>query len=251
MLISGIQQFTLIDYPGKTACIIFTPGCNFRCGYCHNPEFVLPERITQLKKSFIPEKAFWNFLKSRLGSRVLSSCRSDGEWKIVPLLDGVVISGGEPTMQGDLIPFMEKIKAQGFLVKLDTNGNRPEIITKALARGLVDYIAMDVKTSLETYRALVGPMVSPEKIKMSMELIQGSGVAYEFRSTLIKEVHSPAILQSMVELVRGARRVFLQSFRAGTTLAPDFAGYHAFSPEEMMHIAKQFQQSVAEVAIRS
>lgn len=233
MLISGIQPFTMLDYPGRTACVVFTPGCNFRCGYCHNPEFVLPEKIIQLKDSFIPESSFFSFLAKRQG-----------------LLGGVVVSGGEPTLAADLLGFIGRVKALGFMVKLDTNGNRPEIIEQALDRGLVDYIAMDVKTSLALYSALVGPLASPDKLKRSIALIRESGVDYEFRTTLIKELHSAIILSSMAEELRGAKQLFLQYFRPGVILRPQFASFHPFSRTEMLGIAERFRETVAKVILR-
>lgn len=233
MLISGVQPFTLLDYPDKTAAIVFTAGCNFRCGYCHNPEFVLPELVLKLKDSFIPEESFFNFLKSRRG-----------------LLEGVVVSGGEPTVQYDLIPFLKKIKTLGFKIKLDTNGHRPELVRQALDENLLDYIAMDVKTSLADYPRLVGPFVRPEKIKETMEIIKTSGRDYEFRSTLIKEVHSGIILAEMKTLLAGAKRLWLQTFRPGHTLQPAFKEYRPFSAEELADLADNFRATVAEVGVR-
>lgn len=233
MLISGIQQCTLIDYPEKTACIVFTPGCNFRCGFCHNPEFVLPGRIAKIKDTFIPESSFFRFLDTRKG-----------------LLDGVVISGGEPTMMPDLIRFMHEIKSRGFLVKLDTNGNKPAVIQEALSEGVVDYLAMDFKTSLEYYRLLVGPLVRPDRVAQSIRLIMESGIAYEFRSTLIKEIHSEPILEDMADTIRGAAQFFLQTFGNGTTLDPKFQTFHPFSNEEMERIADTFRGAVTHVAVR-
>jgi len=233
MLISGIQPFTALDYPDKTACIVFTPGCNFRCGYCHNPEFVLPEKIIQLKDSFIPDESFFAFLDKRRG-----------------LLDGVVISGGEPTLAYDLLGFMRRVKALGFKVKLDTNGNRPDVLDQAIAKDLVDYFAMDVKTSLAAYQALVGSLVRPENIKRSIDIIKRSGVDYEFRTTLIKEAHSAIILEELCSLIAGAKRWYLQTFRPEHTLRPEFANYHAFSPEDMKGIAEQIRGKVGEVAMR-
>ncbi|OGH69908.1 MAG: anaerobic ribonucleoside-triphosphate reductase activating protein [Candidatus Magasanikbacteria bacterium RIFCSPHIGHO2_01_FULL_47_8] len=233
MLISGIQPFTMLDYPDKTACIIFTPGCNFRCGYCHNPEFVLPEKIIKLKDSFIPEESFFSFLAKRRG-----------------LLDGVVISGGEPTLAFDLLGFMGRIKALGFLVKLDTNGNRPDLLEQAVSDGLVDYIAMDVKTSLAAYRALVGPLARPDNIKRSIEITKRSGIDYEFRTTLIKEAHSGIILTDLIELVAGAKRWYLQTFRPEHTLRPEFVSYHPFLPEDIEIIIEQACGKVGEVTTR-
>ena len=233
MLISGIQKFTMLDYPGKSACIVFTPGCNFRCGYCHNPEFVLPERIAELKSSFIPEEAFMNFLEQRKG-----------------LLEGVVVTGGEPTLMPDLLDFMKKIKELGFLVKLDSNGNRPEVLKKALEQKIVDYIAMDVKTSLDEYARLVGKLVKPENIAESIKLIMDSGLEYEFRSTIVKETHLPETLKAMAKLISGSTNFYLQNFRAANTLSPEFQRYHSFTNQEMEEIADLFRTQVKNVAIR-
>lgn len=233
MLISGIQPFTLLDYPGKTACIIFIPGCNFRCGFCHNPEFVIPEKIIQIKDSFISEEAVFNFLLERRG-----------------LLDGVVITGGEPTTAPDLVPFMQKIRRLGFLVKLDTNGNHPEVLEKALQERVVDYLAMDIKTSLNHYQNLVGPLIKPENIKKSINLIKNSAINYEFRSTLLKEAHSDLILEEMAELVRDSRKWFLQKFRPENTLSPAFANYHSFNDQELTAIADRFREQVQSIVIR-
>lgn len=233
MLISAIEPFTMLDFPEKMACIVFTPGCNFRCGYCHNSEFVLPAKIRQIQDSFIPLPVLKNFLKERQG-----------------LLDGVVVTGGEPTLMPDLLDFLALVKDMGFLVKLDTNGNRPDVVERALLDGLVDYIAMDVKTSLMEYPSLVGKWAVAKNIQRSLELIKGSSIDYEFRSTLIKEVHSPQILMSMVELVRGAKKFCLQTFRPGETLSPAFAMYAPFSLAETQEIADMFRDVVAEVIIR-
>lgn len=233
MRISGIQQCTLIDYPGKTACVVFTPGCNFRCGYCHNPEFVLPEQIKKIQKDFINEEAVFNFLKKRKG-----------------LLDGVVITGGEPTLQGDLVPFMQKVRELGFLIKLDTNGNKPEIIIDALQKKLVDFIAMDVKTSYVKYQSLVGKLAKADNIKKSIDLIMSSGIAYEFRSTIVKETHSIPTLKEMAKMIEGAKTFALQSFRPAHTLNPLFQSFHGFSEGEMNDIQKIFEPYVERVIIR-
>ncbi len=224
----------MLDFPGKTACVVFTPGCNLRCGYCHNPEFVLPEKIKQLKGSFIPPEVFFAFLRQRRH-----------------LLEGVVVSGGEPTMAPDLIDFMRAIKELGFLVKLDTNGNRPDVLVEALRAGVVDYVALDVKTSLGEYKNLTGPMAVPEHIQKSIALLVEGDTDFEFRSTLIKEKHTPAVIADMVAMVRGAKRVFLQTFRSGITLDPVFGSYHAFDSAEMEAIAEQFRSVVPTVVVRS
>lgn len=234
MKLTAIQKFTVLDYPGKVACIAFTPGCNMRCGFCHNPEFVLPERIKEISKSFIDEAVFLRFLDERQG-----------------LLDGVVVSGGEPTIWHDLPAFLRKIRERGFLVKLDTNGNQPKMLHELLEKKLVDYVAMDVKTSLAEYPKLVGPMVKPEYIRESIDLLRSSPVDYEFRTTLIKEVHTPEVLEAMREILMGAERWFLQKFRPGHTLRACFTEYQSFSLEELQSIRKKFETSVNFIGIRN
>ncbi|MGB3072703.1 MAG: anaerobic ribonucleoside-triphosphate reductase activating protein [Candidatus Moraniibacteriota bacterium] len=223
MKLSAIQKFTLLDYPGKVACIAFTPGCDLRCRFCHNPEFVLPERLCALAASFISEEHFFRFLAERRG-----------------LLEGVVVTGGEPTVWKDLPEFLAQIKALGFATKLDTNGNNPVALARVIDRGLVDYIAMDVKTSLADYPALVGSNVRPEHIRESIALIRASGVEYEFRTTLIREHHTEAVLEAMRELLSGATQIYFQTFRPEHTLDPAYAGFHGFSLTEMEVIAERF-----------
>ena len=233
MILSGIQKFTLLDFPGKIACIFFIGGCNYRCGFCHNPEFVLPEELRKLSDSFIPEQAALNFLKQRIG-----------------LLQGVVITGGEPTIMPDLENFIRKIRDLGFAVKLDTNGNKPEVIVSLIKKGLIDYVAMDFKTSLPNYEMLVGRGADKMKLQKSIDFLKKGKIDYEFRTTLIREVHTPEILKAMQKTLAGAKRLYLQTFRNGITLHPSFKNCHPFSLEEMQEIAKQFSASVGEVFVR-
>jgi pyruvate formate lyase activating enzyme len=233
MLISGIQRFTMLDFPDRTAAIVFTPGCNMRCKFCHNKEFVLPEEIRKIQHSFLDEEAVLRFLATRKG-----------------LLDGVVISGGEPTIQPDLIPFIHKVRDLGFLVKLDSNGNRPDILRDVIDQELVDYIAMDVKTSLDTYQELVGAMAHTDKIAESIALLKKHRVPYEFRVTLIKEFHTPEILADMAQLLDGAHALYLQSFRSANTLDPTWKTKHPFTPDELVAIRDQFAQTVDNVFVR-
>lgn len=233
MLISGIQKMTLLDFPDRVACIIFTAGCNFRCGYCHNPEFVLPEEIQKLKNSFIPEVVFFNFLETRRG-----------------FLEGVVVSGGEPTLQPDLPEFLRKIKQLGFLVKLDTNGSNSAMVKKIIENKLVDYIAMDAKTGLVGYRDLVGVGIDTSSIAETAALLKAGDIDYEFRTTLVKELHTPEALETLKDLVKGGKKLYLQQFRPGHTLSPAFASLHPFSANETAEIARQFSQVVEKVEIR-
>lgn len=224
----------MLDYPNKHACIVFTAGCNFRCGYCHNPEFVLPEELVKIKDTFIPEAAIFSFLERRKG-----------------LLDGVVISGGEPTMMPDLIAFAKKVKDMGFLVKLDTNGNKPEVIKSMHEQGLLDYIAMDVKMSLATYCDVVGNRAKPNAIQESMDFIKASGVEYEFRTTLVPNIHTQEVLDDMKQLLAGSKRLYLQTFRPDHTLDPGFGRYQPFSTSQMEQIRLLFNEVIDHVEIRS
>ena len=233
MMFSAIQKFTLLDYPGKTSCIAFTPGCDFRCGYCHNPEFVLPEKIQKISASFIAEETFYHFLEKRRG-----------------LLDGVVISGGEPTIMHGLLACMKRIKEMGFLVKLDTNGNRPHIIQEAIDAKVVDYVAMDIKTIPEKYPELVGKNAQPGNIRESIDILVHSGVEYEFRTTVVKSIHDENMLHSMAEKIRGASVWHLQRFRPQKTLDPDFSKESSYSAHEMARIAKELEKYVEKIGIR-
>ncbi|MFB6182393.1 MAG: anaerobic ribonucleoside-triphosphate reductase activating protein [Candidatus Magasanikbacteria bacterium] len=235
MRISGIQKFTQLDFPGRIACILFTAGCNFRCGYCHNPEFVLPEKIEKIKDTFISKEAVFNFLQKR-----------------EELLDGIVISGGEPTMMEDLLEFIEEIKDKfDYEVKLDSNGNKPKVLKEAIDRNLVDYIAVDIKTDFDNYFELAGGSVDPDKIKESIELLMNSNIEYEFRSTIIKGVHTEENFKNMAEMIEGADIMYLQKYNSGHTLDPSFARYESFSDREHEEIAKIFEQTVQEVKIRN
>lgn len=235
MLISGIQPFTILDYPDKVAAIIFTPGCNMRCRFCHNKEFVLPEEIARIRPSFIAEKVVWNFLRSRRGK-----------------LDGVVLSGGEPTAQPDLRRFVEKVRALGFLVKLDTNGSLPDVLAALVGDGLVDYVAMDVKTTPARYAALTGNGVRSEKVVESIRFLKQNRVPYEFRTTVIDGEHTPRVMREMATLLRGAHTVSLQTFRPETTLDPDFEKKKPVSARRMANYGDMLRRhGVRRVLIRS
>ena len=179
MKIGGLIKFTLIDFPGRPAAVIFTQGCNFRCRYCHNPELVYPHLFTDPA----PTEEIMSFLQRRQGS-----------------LDGVVISGGEPTLHDDLPAFIAQIKELGYAVKLDTNGTRPEMLQELIDKKLVDYIAMDLKAPLDKYVLITGIETNPEIILKSMDIIRQSGLEYEFRTTYDKEVLTDADIEQLQEL---------------------------------------------------
>lgn len=195
MLIGGFQKLTLIDYPGKVATTVFTIGCNFRCSFCHNPDLIkpTPEMIAIGKEN---EKIFFDFLKKRRG-----------------LLDGVCVTGGEPTLQPDLIPFLERIRSMGFLVKLDTNGLKPEVLREVLKRKIVDHIAMDVKHAPEKYASAMGVEIDMEKIQESVEIIKKSGLPYEFRTTVVPGIHTEEDFDAIGQWIRGTKNYYLQPFR--------------------------------------
>ena len=231
MLISWIKKTTLLDYPGKIACIIFTTWCNLRCKYCHNSEFVLPEKIAEIN-SFIPENIFFNFLKTKI-------------W----LLDAVVICWWEPTIHKDLEEFCKKIKELWFLVKLDTNGQNPHILKTLLKKNLVDYIAMDIKWDFDTLENLVGvPFIKKDYLD-SIQLILNATIDYEFRTTLIKNYHSLENFEKCAQLLHGAKKYFLQNYKGWDTLIPDFNG-ESFSQEELLNFKKIWEKYVQNCKIR-
>ncbi len=182
MKLGGLVKFTLIDFPGRPAAIVFTQGCNFRCRYCHNPELVYPHLFTPS----MPEEEIWTFLKRRQGT-----------------LEGVVVSGGEPTLQEDLVRFMSELKALGYQTKLDTNGTRPEVLRELIDKKLVDFIAMDLKAPFEKYAAITGVEANSTVLQQSMDLIRQSGLEYQFRTTYDKEVLTEGDIATLSQLTLG------------------------------------------------
>ena len=233
MLISGIQTLTLLAYPEKVGAIIFTAGCNMRCGYCHNPELVLPEKI-KAQRDFIPDKNVLSFLKTRVG-----------------FLEGVVISGGEPTLQPDLLHFMRQVKALGFLIKLDTNGTNPTLLRQALAEKLLDYIAMDIKAAPARYDDLTAVKNNFEAITLSRNLIMNSGLDYEFRTTFIKGYHQEKDVLAIARFCKEARHYSLQNFRPGKTLNPGFSGFKGFSQTDLERFENLIKPFVKNTLIRN
>lgn len=181
MQIGGLQKFSLIDYPGKIAAVVFTQGCNFRCPYCHNPELVLPEFFNPV----IPESIFFRFLEDRYGQ-----------------IDAVVISGGEPTIHADLVDFIKAIKERGYLVKLDTNGSAPRTLETLIDKKNIDYIAMDIKAPFARYSELSGCDVPTECIATSIRLIESSGIEHEFRTTWETSTLSVRDIDAIQEYVK-------------------------------------------------
>jgi len=217
--IGGLQKTTLIDYPGKIAATVFLVGCNFRCPFCYSSELVLPEKIERQPK--IPEKDFFKFLKERKG-----------------LLDGLVLCGGEPTLNKELPNFIKKIKKMGYFVKLDTNGSNPKLLEKLIDGKLVDYIAMDIKGPKEKYSEVAGTKVDIKKIQESIEILKEGKVDYEFRSTIVPSIHTKEDIIEMAKWIRGAKRYYLQNFRAEKTIDPKFEKIKPYPPEFLLEIQK-------------
>jgi len=190
MKIAQLLPVTLIEYPGKVSALIYTEGCNFRCPFCHNAELVLPGKY----KSLIPEKEVLQLLQERSG-----------------FLDALAITGGEPTLQPDLIEFLYKVKDLGLLVKLDSNGSRPEVLKLALQLKLVDYVAMDVKTTFDKYDSLIGAQCNCNDIKDSIDIIRGFAPDYEFRTTVAPTITQDD-LYDVAEYIKGSKRYYLQKF---------------------------------------
>lgn len=217
--IGGLQKTTLIDYPGKLAATVFLIGCNFRCPFCYSSELVLPEKIK--KQPRIPEKDFFKFLKERRG-----------------LLEGIVICGGEPTINKDLPQFIKKIKKLGYLVKLDTNGSNPEILKALIDEELIDYIAMDIKQS-QNYDRAAGVKVDLKKIRQSIKLIKDSGIGYEFRTTVVPTIHTKADIIQIAKDIKPAKKYFLQNFRPEKTIDPKFEKIKPYSRDFLLSIQKE------------
>ncbi len=192
MQIAQVLPTTLIDYPGRVAALVYVPGCDFRCPFCHNPELVLPERVSSL--ALIPQERVLHMLRERRG-----------------FLDGVVITGGEATLQGDLADFARALKGMDLLVKLDTNGSRPDVLDLLLGERLLDYVAMDLKAPADRYDALCGTPVDLEAIHRSIRSIIARAPDYEFRTTAAPTL-TPADLVAVTELIPGAKRFVLQRF---------------------------------------
>lgn len=202
MNIGGYIKSSLIDFPGTISCVVFTQGCNFHCPYCHNPDLV---PMNRRKDELVSSESIFSFLERRKG-----------------LLDGVVITGGEPTLQKGLVDFLRRVKAMDFRVKLDTNGSRPQVLRVLFAENLVDYVAMDVKTSPDLYAPVLWDRVAPEVLKESIGIIMGSSIPYEFRTTCVRPFTDERTIAEIVSCIKGAERYVLQPFKANRTLDPAF-----------------------------
>ncbi len=229
MLLSGLQKLTLLDYPGKVACTVFTGGCNFRCPFCHNAPLVLPERLAQ----DTTEQEVLDFLRKRRG-----------------VLDGVAVTGGEPLLHKDIGAFLEKVKELGFMIKLDTNGSFPDRLIELAEAGLVDRVAMDVKNAPALYAQTVGlDRLDMAAIEKSRDFLLSGKIDYEFRTTVVKGLHTRESIEQAAQWIAGAREYYLQQFKdSGDVL--HIEGLSAFSEEEMRALREAAAKYVPSVELR-
>ena len=232
MKIAGLQKLTLLDFPGKVACTVFTNGCNYRCPYCHNASLVLTGN-TQSADAYLDMEEITDFLEKRKG-----------------IIDGVVITGGEPTIQRGLEYMLEKIRKYDVSIKLDTNGSNPEVLRRLIAKNFIDYIAMDIKNSPSKYGKTAGlSAIDLDSIKESVKIVMESGKDYEFRTTLVKGIHEIEDIEDIAQWISGAEKYFLQQFKdSGDLIKPD--GLAPFSTEEMNDYADAARQFVETVQLR-
>lgn len=229
MRIGGLQKVSLIDFPGKIAAAVFTQGCNFRCPYCHNPDLVPREP----RGALLPVEDVLAFLEKRRGR-----------------LDGVVLTGGEPTVQTGLPDFLETVRAMGYLVKLDTNGSNPGILEELLGRRLLDYVAMDLKAPERKYGLFSGPDVPFSLIEETMNLLRFSGVPFEFRTTVALSILDEVDLQEILDMLGPEDRFVLQRFVPSRTLDPRLAAEKGLSLEEITGIAERISRPGWTVLVR-
>lgn len=227
MNITGLQKLTLLDFPGKIACTVFTSGCNFRCPFCHNASLV-----NGSNQENISEEEFFDFLDKRKG-----------------ILEGVCITGGEPTLQKDLKDFIIKVKSMGFLVKLDTNGYKPELLSDLIDSNLLDYVAMDIKNSKEKYGLTVDiENFDLAPILKSIDILINSKIEYEFRTTVVKELHNESDIIKISEWIKNSKKYFLQGFiDSGDILNGSFNGY---DENTMKNLLKLSQESIKHTELR-
>ena len=228
MEIHGLQKLTLLDYPGHTACTVFTARCNWRCPFCHNASLVLRPG----EQPVLSEEEFFAFLRRRRG-----------------LLDGVAVTGGEPTLNRDLPDFLRKIKEEGFLVKLDTNGTHPDMLRGILSEGLADYVAMDIKAGRSNYSAVTGTLrPGLDAVSRSVEILKSCDTEHEFRTTVVRELHSDIDFEDIADWLAGEKRYFLQEFKDSGDLVSD--GCSACGAEEMDRFLSIVRRTIPGAAIR-
>ncbi len=225
MLILGLNKTTLLDYPGRVAATIFTGGCNFRCPFCQNGGLVLEPSLQDV----YPEEEVLAFLKKRIN-----------------VLKGVCVSGGEPTLHADLPEFIEKIKELGYQVKLDTNGYAPQVLKGLIHNGLIDYVAMDIKNSQEKYAATIGldgelqNAFSMDRVCESVEILRSTGIDHEFRTTVVRELHTKEDILKIGEWIKGCPRYYLQQFKESDNIICQ--GFHEWDEQVMKEMVEDINK---------
>lgn len=230
MKVTGIQKLTLLDYPGVVACTVFTAGCNFRCPFCHNAMLVLPEQIDD---ECLTDDEVFGFLKKRRG-----------------VLDGVAVTGGEPLLHADMPEFLARVKELGYKIKLDTNGSNPELLSEIVKNKLVDRVAMDIKNAPEEYARTIGLKsfdIAP--VERSKEMLMRGDIDYEFRTTVVKGIHTKESLIGAAKWIKGAKEYYLQQFKdSGNLILPD--GLSAYDEKQMHALADAVRDYVPTVEVR-
>ena len=226
MIIGGFQKLTLVDYPGHTACIVFTQGCNFKCPFCHNSDLISCNNSNK-----IDEQVLFDYLDKRKG-----------------LIDGVCISGGEPLLQKDIELFIKKIKEKGYKIKLDTNGSNPSLLKELLDEGYLDYVAMDIKNSFTKYDLTTGIKTNIEKIKESINILKSSTIDYEFRTTIAKELHTLDDLKNILEYIGSNVKFYIQNYRDCEQVLKK--GLTEFNKNELLLIKENLERKYPNVVIR-
>lgn len=230
MKVTGIQKLTLLDYPGVVACTVFTAGCNFRCPFCHNAMLVLPEQIDD---ECLTDDEVFGFLKKRRG-----------------VLDGVAVTGGEPLLHADMPEFLARVKELGYKIKLDTNGSNPELLSEIIKNKLVDRVAMDIKNAPEEYARTIGlESFDIAPVERSKEMLLRGDIDYEFRTTVVKEIHTKESLIGAAKWIEGAKEYYLQQFKdSGNLILPD--GLSAYDEKQMHALADAVRDYVPTVEVR-
>ena len=230
MKVTGIQKLTLLDYPGVVACTVITAGCNFRCPFCHNAMLVLPEQIDD---ECLTDDEVFGFLKKRRG-----------------VLDGVAVTGGEPLLHADMPEFLARVKELGYKIKLDTNGSNPELLSEIVKNKLVDRVAMDIKNAPEEYARTIGLKsfdIAP--VERSKEMLLRGDIDYEFRTTVVKGIHTKESLIGAAKWIEGAKEYYLQQFKdSGNLILPD--GLSAYDEKQMHALADAVRDYVPTVEVR-
>lgn len=226
MNIVGLQKLTLLDFPGHVSCTVFLGGCNFKCPFCYNSSLIGDDF-----KDLITEEFLFSFLEKRKGK-----------------LDGVAITGGEPLLNPNIIDFIKKIKDMGYLVKLDTNGSNPQLLEELIDKKMVDYVAMDIKNSYEKYHITTGSKIDVEKIKKSVEILLKNKVDYEFRTTVVKELHTLDDLKQISINIKGAKRYFIQNYQYQDSVIDK--SLNPLSKEELLGFIEVVKANVESASLR-